>query len=94
MPAANADSRRSVDVNLSTAETVRSILEEAGVPVSRNWILARLQERGKSTTRPRLNRVLGHFFSLGVAVEGSKGVQWTHNASPQLLRVIAEGKRV
>lgn len=94
MPAAAASTRHSVDVNLSTAEAVRSILEEAGVPVSRNWILAQLRAEGRSTTRPRLNRVLGHFFSLGVAVEGSKGVQWTHSTSPQLLRAIAEGKRV
>jgi hypothetical protein len=31
---------------------------------------------------------------LGVAIEGSKGVQWTHNSSPQLLHAIATGKRL
>jgi len=92
-----ARARRSsgaVDVNLSTAELVQSILEQAGVPVSRNWLLARLKMSGHSTTRPRLNRVLAHYFELGVAVEGSKGVQWTHNMSPQLLYAVATGKRL
>ena len=83
-----------VDVNLSTAEFVQELLEEAGVPVSRNWILARLKEAGRSTTRPRLNRVLNHYFRLGLAIEGSKGVQWTHNTSPQLLHALAVGKRL
>jgi hypothetical protein len=87
-------SSSSVDVNLSTAELIQSILEEAAVPVSRNWILIRLKVAGHSTTRPRLNRALAHYFQLGVAVEGSKGVQWTHNASPQLLHAIATGKRL
>jgi hypothetical protein len=83
-----------VDVNLSTAELVQSVLEEAGIPVSRNWILSRLKESGHSTTRPRLNRALAHYFKLGLAIEGSKGVQWTHNMSPQLLHAIAKGKRL
>ena len=83
-----------VDVNLSTTELVQSILEEVGIPVSRNWILARLRESGHSTTRPRLNRALSHYFKLGLAIEGSKGVQWTHNMSPQLLYAVANGKRL
>lgn len=81
-------------MNLSTAEFVQSILEEAGIPVSRNWLLARLKESGRATTRPRLNRVLSHYFRLGLAIEGSKGVQWTHNTSPQLLYAIATGKKL
>lgn len=83
-----------MDVNLSTAETVQGLLERAGVPVSRNWILARLKEAGHSTSRPRLNRVLRHYLDLGLAVEGSKGVQWTHTNSPQLLYALAVGKRL
>jgi hypothetical protein len=83
-----------IDVNLSTTELVQSILEEVGIPVSRNWILSRLKELGHSTTRPRLNRALTHYFKLGLAIEGSKGVQWTHNMSPQLLYAIAKGKRL
>jgi len=83
-----------VDVNLSTAETVQSFLEKAGVPVSRNWLLEQLGRTGHSTTRPRLNRVLNHFIGLGLVVEGSKGVQWTHNMSPQLLYALAVGKKL
>jgi hypothetical protein len=83
-----------VDVNLSTAELVQSILAEAGLPVSRNWLLTRLHRLGHSTSRPRLNRILFHYFQLGLAVEGSKGVQWTHNMSPQLLYALANGKRL
>jgi hypothetical protein len=83
-----------VDVNLSTAELVESLLKEAGMPVSRNWLLERLKASGHQTTRPRLNRVLKHYFRLGLAVEGSKGVQWTHNMSPQLLYAVAVGKRL
>lgn len=83
-----------VDVNLSTAEFVQSMLEGTGIPVSRNWILGKLREAGLSTTRPRLNRILAHYFRLGLAIEGSKGVQWTQNSSPQLLYAIAAGKRL
>jgi hypothetical protein len=83
-----------VDVNLSTTELVQGILEDAGIPVSRNWLLSRLKESGHSTTRPRLNRILLHYFVLGLAVEGSKGIQWTHNMSPQLLYAVANGKRL
>jgi hypothetical protein len=83
-----------VDVNLSTAEFVQSLLEKVGVPVSRNWLLERLHRSGHATTRPRLNRVLDHYFRLGLAIEGSKGVQWTHNMSPQLLYAVAVGKRL
>jgi hypothetical protein len=84
----------SIDVNLSTAELVQSLLEVAGIPVSRNWLLSQLKERGHSTSRPRLNRVLTHYLKLGLAVEGSKGVQWTHNTSPKLLYAIATGKKL
>lgn len=83
-----------IDVNLSTAELVESLLQEAGIPVSRNWLLERLRETGHQTTRQRLNRVLRHYFRLGLAVEGSKGVQWTHNLSPQLLYAVAVGKKL
>jgi hypothetical protein len=83
-----------IDVNLSTAEHVQSLLERASVPVSRNWLLDQLKRAGHATTRPRLNRALRHYFRLGLAIEGSKGVQWTHNMSPQLLYALAVGKRL
>jgi hypothetical protein len=94
MAAGVSRSRFAVDVNLSTAELVQSLLEKAGVPVSRNWLLDQLKRSGHATTRPRLNRALKHYFRLGMAIEGSKGVQWTHNMSPQLLYAMAVGKRL
>ncbi len=71
-----------------------SLLAEAGDPVSRNWLLARLKELGHTTSRARLNRALRFCFNLGLAVEGSEGVQWTHTTSPGLLRSWTKGKRV
>lgn len=94
MAATTRRTSRSVDVNLSTAETVQSLLEDAGVPVSRNWLLEHLRSQGHATSRKRLNRALEHYFALGLVIEGSKGVQWTHNMSPELLRALATGKRL
>jgi hypothetical protein len=71
-----------------------SLLAEAVDPVSRNWLLERLKNSGHTTSRARLNRALDFCFDLGLAVEGSKGVQWTHTTSPSLLRSLAKGRRV
>lgn len=81
------------DVNLSTVERVRRLLEKAGVPVSRNFLLAELAKGGHTTTRPRLNRALNFFLELGLAAEGSKGVQWTHSDSASLKRAARDGRR-
>jgi len=85
---------RAVDVNLRTVEAVKVILEKAAVPVSRNWILEQLRKQGHSTVRQRLNRALSFFLDLGLVVEGSKGVQWTHNDSLSLKRAVATGRRL
>jgi hypothetical protein len=82
------------DVNLATVENIRALLEKAGVPVSRNWLLAQLAKRGHTTTRARLNRALDFFLDLGLAVEGSKGLQWTHSNSSSLKRAQAVGRRL
>jgi hypothetical protein len=86
--------RATPDVTLSTVEHVRRLLERQGTPVSRNWLLERLAEGGHTTSRPRLNRALSFFFELGLAVEGSKGVQWTHTDSASLRRAQATGRRL
>jgi hypothetical protein len=89
--------RRSVvrpDITLGTTEVVMSLLQEAGDPVSRNWLLDRLKETGHTTSRARLNRALSFCFGHGLAIEGSKGVQWTHTTSPSLLRSLSKGKRL
>ena len=82
------------DVTLGTADAIRRLLVRAGVPVSRNRLLRQLARIGRSTTRPRLNRVLRFYFELGLAVEGSKGVQWTHSGSASLRRAQATGRRL
>lgn len=82
------------DITLGTAEGIISILRKKGVPVSRNWILRQLRISGHTTSRARLNRALNFCFEYGLAVEGSKGVQWTHTTSPSLLRALAKGKRL
>lgn len=82
------------DVYLSTVELVGELLERASIPVSRNWLLARLKAEGHSTTRQRLNRALGHYARLGVVVEGSKGVQWTYSDSASLKRAAVLGREV
>jgi len=82
------------DVPLGTTEVVMSILQEAGDPVSRDWILRQLKDSGHTTTPARLNRALEFCFEHGLAIEGSRGVQWTHTTSPSLLRTLAKGKRL
>jgi hypothetical protein len=89
-----ASSPKRVDVTLGTTEVVMSLLQEAGDPVSRNWLLDRLQESGHTTSRDRLNRALKFGFDLGLAIEGSKGIQWDHTTSPSLLKTLAKGKRI
>lgn len=75
---AMASSPGRVDVTLGTAEIVMSLLQGAGDPVSRNWLLERLKESGHTTSRIRLNRALKFCLDFGLAIEGSKGIQWTH----------------
>lgn len=76
--------RPEVDVNATTVLAVARLLREAEGPVSRSWLLRGLSEAGQGTNRPRLTRALDTLFQLGVAVDGSKGVQWTFSASPRL----------
>lgn len=85
---------RRPDVTLGTTEVVMSLLQEAGDPVSRNWLLQRLKESGHTTSRARLNRALTFCMEHGLAIEGSRGIQWTHTTSPSLLRALSKGKRL
>lgn len=94
MPLREDDDQNGPDVMLSTVERVLTLLEEAETPVSRNWLLDELSEHGHTTTRQRLNRALNHFFMLELAVEGSKGIQWTHNTSESLRRAAASGREL
>lgn len=71
-----------------------SLLRQAGDPVSRNWLLLRLRESSHTTSRARLNRALAFCLDLGLAVEGPRGIQWTHTASPGLMRSLSNGRRL
>lgn len=84
----------SVDVNLGTVEAVEAILRDAGVPVSRYFLRRKLAEQGRSTTPARLNRALSYLFRHELAIEGSKGVQWTHSGSVSLRRAALTGRRL
>lgn len=82
------------DTTLGATDVVIALLREAKDPVSRNWLLARLKETGFTASRARLNRALTFCFDHRLAVEGSKGVQWTCTASSSLLRSLSKGKRL
>jgi len=86
--------RTGPDIALSTVDRVRRVLESSRIPMSRNQVLDRLAASGHATTRQRLNRALAFFFDLGLAIEGSKGVQWTHTDSESLRRAVATGRRL
>lgn len=92
MPAAAR--ARDVDVNLGSVEAVEGILREASVPVSRYFIRKALADEGRSTTPARLNRILVYLIAHDMAVEGSKGVQWTLSGSESLRRAAAQGRRL
>jgi hypothetical protein len=83
-----------VDVQLTTVERVEAILRDASVPVSRNHIHRALKAQHAGTTPARLNRALDYLLARGMAVEGSKGIQWTFSRSQSLKRARAIGRRI
>lgn len=93
MAASARPATSSPDVNLGTVELVEGLLRKAGVPVKPELDPRAARAKGplhhSSTLEPRPQ----YFFHLGVAVEGSKGVQWTHTDSESLRRAAALGRR-
>jgi len=83
-----------VDVNLHTVERIEAILRDAGEPVSRNYILAKLKETSGGTNSPRLNRALQYLYDHRMIVEGSKGVQWTYSGNARMRRAAELGRPV
>ncbi len=79
-------------MQLFTVERIEAVLRKAGVPVSRAYLHARLSGQHAGTTPARLNRAVDYLVGHGMAVEGSKGIQWTANASPRLLYAAMYGK--
>lgn len=83
-----------IDVQLVTVERVEAVLREAAGPVSRAYIHRALDEGKSGTTPARLNRVLDYLFTHRMAVEGSKGIQWTLGSSLSLRQARAIGRRI
>lgn len=83
-----------VDVQLVTVERVEAVLRAAPGPVSRGFIHRALEAEHAGTTPARLNRVLDYLVARRMAVEGSKGIQWTFSQSQSLKRARAVGRRI
>src|SRR3990172_10200915 len=86
--------RRGANPTLKTIEYVLAALQKAEGPISRNKILATLSRWGHSTTRPSLNAALAFLGDEGMVAEGSKGLVWVPEASPQLLEAVRTGPRL
>ena len=86
--------RPGANPTLETIEYVLGALQESEEPISRNQILATLARWGHSTTRPSLNAALAFLGDEGMVAEGSKGLVWVPEASPQLLEAIRKGPRL
>ena len=86
--------RRGANPTLKTIEYVLAALQKAEGPISRNKILATLARWGHSTTRPSLNAALAFLGDEGMVAEGSKGLVWVPEASPQLLEAVRTGPRL
>ena len=79
---------------LETIEYVLAALEKAEGPISRNTLLATLAQWGHSTTRQSLNAAIAFLGGQGMVAEGSKGLIWVPEASPELLDAIRKGPRL
>lgn len=86
--------RRGANPTLETIEYVLGALQKSEEPLSRNRILSMLARWGHSTTRPSLNAALAFLGDEGMVAEGSKGLVWVPEASPELLEAIHKGPRL
>jgi hypothetical protein len=75
-------------------EYVLTILQKSEEPISRNRLLSILATWGHSTTRQSLNAALAFFGDQGMIAEGSKGLIWVPEASPEILEMIRRGQRL
>lgn len=80
--------KRGANPTLETLEYIRGILKRAPAPISRNEILRILSQAGHGTTRQALNAAIGFLADDGSLVEGSKGLQWVHQAEGRILETI------
>jgi len=86
--------RPGANPTLETIEYVLGALQKAEGPLSRNRVLATLGGWGHATTRQSLNAALSFLGSQGLVAEGSKGLIWVPEASPELLEAIRKGPRL
>lgn len=86
--------RRGANPTLETMEYVLTILQKSEEPISRNRLLSILATWGHSTTRQSLNAALAFFGDQGMIAEGSKGLIWVPEASPEILEMIRRGQRL
>ena len=80
--------RPGANPTLESIEYVRSILKNAEEPLSRNEILRILAGWAHAMSRQSLNAVIGFLAADGSVAEGSKGIIWVSEASPEILAEI------
>ncbi len=86
--------RPGANPTLESIEYVRSILRAAEEPLSRNDILRTLATWSHSMTRQSLNAAINFLAADGVIAEGSKGLIWVPEASPQLAEAIRKARNL
>lgn len=86
--------RPGANPTLQTIEYVLAALQKSEGPISRNKLLTTLAMWGKSTTRRSLNVALDFLGDQGMVAEGSKGLLWVPEASPELLEAVRNGPRL
>jgi len=84
--------RPGANPTLESIEYVRSILRRADEPLSRNEILRILSGWSHSMGRQSLNAVINFLAADGSVAEGSKGLIWVPEASPQLSEAIKKAR--
>lgn len=84
--------RPGANPTLESIEYVRSILRDADAPVSRNEIQRILSGWSHSMGRQSLNAVIKFLAADGSVAEGSKGLIWVPEASPQLAAAIRKAR--
>ena len=73
---------------LKTVMAIEEVVKNADTAVSRNQILARMQQK---TMRSTLNFALDYLEKRGMVLETKNGFVWTFNPSGRLSKAEAEG---
>jgi hypothetical protein len=84
--------RPGANPTLESIEYVRSILRAAEEPLSRNRILRILAGWSHSMSRQSLNAAIDFLAADGTVAEGSKGLIWVPEVSPELAEALRRGR--